>query len=362
MTRKLALIAVALTILAPASAGAEGLAPPGFVGIAPQSALSESDYSLMERAGLDKIRFPLYWSSVEAVNPFLAERDWSGFDRAVKLAAIYGMRVLPTVWGSPNWVTPEARREPVDSAWQRRAWTSFLRSAVRRYGSDGVFWRENPELAYHPVRVWEIWNEQNIVTFGTVDPEGFAQLARISGRVIHRTDPGAKLILGGLFGRPLQVPPNLQSGAFLRRLYRAGGVKEWFDGVALHPYVASAAAMRGQIRNLRRVMRAHGDAATPLYVTEMGWGSDSLESRWERGVQGQAQEFDQAMAMLVNHRRAWRIGGVWWFSWIDADGACQFCDSAGLLTEAREAKPVWYRFNEWTGGDADTVPRASLGD
>ena len=267
------------------------MAPRGFVGITPQSHSSEADYSLMERAGLDKIRLPLNWSSVETINPLFTEPDWDGFDRGVKLAAAYGMRVLPFISSTPTWVSPEFQQEPVNSFWQRRAWTSFLRRAVRRYGSDGVFWREHPDLAYHPIRVWEIWNEQNIVTFGTVDPEGFARLIRISGRILRRTDPGAKLILGGLFGRPLQVPPNLQAGSFLSRLYGAGRVKEWFDGVALHPYVASATAMREQIRNLRRIMRIHNDAGTPLYITEMGWGSDSFESRWELGTSGQARSW-----------------------------------------------------------------------
>jgi len=234
---------------------------------------------------------------------------------------------------------------------------------VRRYGAGGSFWRENPDLPYLPVRDWEVWNEENIVTFSAnSDPQRFARLLRISGRVIHRADPGARVILGGLFGRPLQVPPNITSGDFLNRVYRAGGVKPFFDGVALHPYVADASAMRPQIRNLRRIMRRHHDAATPLYVTELGWGSDSYQTRWERGLFGQARELDQAFEMLSLYRRTWRIGGVWWFSWADTKGGCQFCNSAGLLTEGREAKPSWYRFNAWTGGDADTVPRAALGD
>jgi hypothetical protein len=118
--------------------------------------------------------------------------------------------------------------------------------------------------------------------------------------------------------------------------------------------------MRPQIENLRRIMRVHGDAETPLYVTELGWGSDSFESRWERGPYGQARELDRAFAMLADNRWRWHVGGIWWFSWVDAFGACQFCDSAGLLTEAREAKPAWYAFNAWTGGDAATVPRASF--
>ena len=29
-----------------------------------------------------------------------------------------------------------------------------------------------------------------------------------------------------------------------------------------------------------------------------------------------------------------------------------------LLTADRKAKPAWYRFNEWTGGDPSIVPRA----
>jgi hypothetical protein len=251
---------------------------------------------------------------------------------------------------------------PVATAWQRWAWSDFVRRAVDRYGPDGSFWFEHPELDFLPIRSWEIWNEENIVTFSnTTNPIPYATLLREAGRVLHQKDPGSKVIIGGLFGRPLQVPPNTLSGDFLSRLYRTRNVKSFFDGVALHPYVADAHAIRAQIVNLRRVMKVHQDARTPLYMTELGWGSDSFESRWERGLRGQARELNEAMTMLVANRRAWRIGGVWWFSWRDLSNSCQFCDSAGLLTTDREAKPAWYRFNAWTGGDPQTVPRASFG-
>jgi hypothetical protein len=336
--------------------------PPGFIGISPQNSSNQADYSLMEEAGVRSIRLPLYWSQVEPAASPSSTPNWDPFDRDLELAARHGMRVLPFVWGTPSWLGAELRSEPVEAGRQRRAWASFLRRAVHRYGPGGTFWWSNPEVPYLPIRRWEIWNEQNIITFGRADPERFAALIRISGRVIHRADPGAEVLIGGLFGRPLQIPPNVASGAFLSRLYRARRVKQYFDGVALHPYVARAQAMAAQIRNLRRVMRNHNDAATPIYVTELGWGSDSFESRWERGPQGQARELDLALSMLARHRRSWRIGGVWWFSWLDAKGACQFCDSAGLLNENREAKPSWYVFNAWTGGNAFGVPEASFGD
>ncbi|HEX3174056.1 MAG TPA: hypothetical protein VHQ43_07545 [Solirubrobacterales bacterium] len=355
---KLSTLAALLALLAlPQAVSAS--APRGFLGISPQTPPSESDYALMAGAGVESVRLPLLWAQVEQTNPLVRAPDWSGFDLGVEIAAGQGMSVFPFVTASPAWISPRLGLEPMGRL-QLRAWADFLAAAVRRYGPGGSFWRERPELPYRPIRAWEVWNEENIVTFGRARPRVFAQLLRVSGRTIHGIDPRARVILGGLFGRPLQVPPNVASGDFLSRLYRARRVKPYFDGVALHPYVADARAMIPQIRNLRRVMREHHDTATPLYVTELGWGSDSFQTRWERGPQGQARELDLALSLLSSHRLSWRIGGVWWFSWADAPDGCQFCDSAGLLTEAREAKPAWYSFNAWTGGDAEVVPRASL--
>jgi hypothetical protein len=332
------------------------------IGISPQTSADDADYALMQEAGVRSLRMPLNWAAVESRSPYLVAPDWSAFDYVVAVAARHRLRVFPFISGTPSWVGPHERVEPVRSRWARRAWRSFLRRAVLRYGPHGLFWRRNPDLPALPIRAWEIWNEENIVTFAANPaPTLFARLLRVSGRAIHGADPRAKVIFGGLFGRPLQVPPNIASGDFLNRVYRAGRVKRFFDGVALHPYVADASAMRPQIRNLRRIMRRHGDGATPLYVTELGWGSDAYETRWERGRHGQARELDQAFSMLARHRRSWRVAGVWWFTWADTVRLCQFCDSAGLLTRLREAKPAWYRFVAWTGGDPRAVPRARFG-
>ena len=360
--RKLLLISAALALIAlpPATAGA--YVPPGFIGVSPQSTLTGGDFELMQEAGVQSVRLPMFWSSIQQENPSVEEPSWAGFDRAVGLAAERRIRVFPFVWGTPPWVASRPNQEPVETAWQRWGWSSFLRAAVERYGPEGSFWEENPELPFMPIRNWEIWNEENLVTFShDPDPARFARLMRLSGRVLHEADPGSKAIVGGLFGRPLQTPPNIQSGPFLSELYRAQRVKRYFDGVALHPYVAEAGAMRAQIENLRRVMRVHHDGTTPIDITELGWGSNDGPSRWERGLYGQAEELDQAFSMLSTNRVSWRIGGVWWFSWTDRSGACQFCSSAGLLTDAHEAKPAWYQFNAWTGGDPDTVPRAQFG-
>jgi hypothetical protein len=358
MTRKLLIpLALALALLVPAPARA--YLPPGFIGVSPQGTTTRSDFELMRGAGVDSVRLPLSWAAVQPENPTVAEPSWTAFDHEVTLAAEVGIRAMPFIAATPQWAAPSWNDLPVASAWQRWGWSTFLRDAEERYGPFGEFWEENPELPYLPIRRWEIWNEENIVTFSRrPEPSRFATLIRISGRLLHSLDPGSKVILGGLFGRPLQVPPNVASGDFLSRVYRAHRVKPYFDGVALHPYVADAGAMRAEIANLRRVMAVHRDAATPFYVTELGWGSSDGPTRWERGLYGQAEQLSRAFEILSQNRLRWRIGGAWWFTWSDEGGTCQFCRSAGLLTAKREAKPAWYRFNAWTGGDPDTVPRA----
>jgi hypothetical protein len=355
-------LTVALLALAPAMAGSSlvTVAPHGFIGISPQGAPDGDDFELMQEAGIASVRLPMNWAEIEPEARDRFAPRWELLDSQVGFAAEQGMRPFMFVWGAPEWVSSGLGAEPVTTAHQRQAWLRFLHAAVFRYGPRGSFWREHRRLPRLPVRQWEIWNEENIVTFSKEpDPERFARLIRISGNLLHRAEPGSTVILGGLFGRPLQIPPNVASDGFLADLYREPGIKRYFDGVALHPYVADAGALKGQIEDLRAVMSANGDAATPLYVTEMGWGSDGFESRWERGPLGQARELDRSFLMLTENRRRWHIGGVWWFSWTDQAGSCQFCDSAGLLTSRREAKPSWYRFNAWTGGDAATVPRAS---
>lgn len=366
MTRQITLkttLAVVLALVAIAPAAAQAYLPPGFIGVSPQSPANVKDFTLMREAGLDSVRLPLSWNQVQAGNPDVAEPDWSAFDHEVELAAEQGIRVMAFVSATPAWAAVEPTALPVGTFLQRSGWTKFLREAVRRYGPDGEFWELHTKLPFLPIHRWEVWNEENIVSFADQpNPENYAKLIRISGRALHAVDPRSKVIVGGLFGRPLQIPPNVASGDYLNRLYEAGNVKPYFDGVGLHPYVADAKAMGAQLTNLRRIMRAHGDGATPLFVTELGWGSQSGPTRWERGLYGQANQLSKAFEMLSEQRLRWKVGGVWWFTWTDEGGTCVFCRSAGLLTEDRKAKPAWYRFINWTGGDPDAVPRATFGD
>lgn len=358
MIKKLlpALVAFSLLALAPALQAAS--LPRGFVGISPQGRLEAADFELMSRAGSGDVRLPLFWYVVEAQR---GRPDWAEFEKSVAGAAAAGMRILPFVWGTPGWVAAKPEVEPVGSSLGRFAWMRFLRVAVRRYGPNGRFWARHPELPYRPIRRWEVWNEPNIVSFSNnPHPGRFAKLMKISAKAIRRGDSGARVLVGGLFGRPLQIPPNIDSADFLNRMYGVPGTRRVFDGVGLHPYVRTARELWPQATALRRVLRSRRDGVKRLYFTEVGWGSDSFESRWERGVYGQARELHRSFALVARMRRRWNVGSIEWFSWEDAVTHCQFCDSAGLLTGEGKAKPSWYRFIHWTRGERGLVPRAPL--
>src|SRR5262249_49962101 len=162
------------------------------VGISPQSAMDASDFKLMREAGVQSVRLPLEWNEIQPESPLLAEPDWGTVDHQVQLAAEAGLRAMPVLVATPRWVAPLATDLPVRSAWQRWAWASFVREAVERYGPDGSFWEEHDRIPFLPMRRWEIWNEQNIVTFSSpVDPARYAIVLRIAGGVLHSNDPGS---------------------------------------------------------------------------------------------------------------------------------------------------------------------------
>ncbi len=121
--------------------------------------------------------------------------------------------------------------------------------AVERYGPRGSFWEEHAPgskdpLPRLPIHAWQIWNEENFFYFTKpASPTRYAKLLAISRRAIHRADPRATVVIGGLFGNPKQSPPAAMDAAdFLDRLYRVRGAKADFDAVALHPYAADAAS------------------------------------------------------------------------------------------------------------------------
>lgn len=349
--RRIAVALAALIGLAGVLTGspaARAAVPATFWGVNPVAVPTASQIQQISAGGVGTIRVPLSWSTIQPVAG--AEPDWSSFDALMEAPARYHIQALPVVWGSPSWVTPKPSDLPLAQLTQ---WNQFLREAVTRYGPNGSFWAEHsavsPDpLPYEPIRLWQIWNEPNFFYFSSpVSPAAYAKLVVSSHAALSAVDPGAKVLLGGMFATPADPPPKAYSAVeFLEGLYARKGVKSSFDGVALHPYARDASSLAVDIEVVRATMKAHGDGATGLWITEIGWGSAS-RGPFQKGAQGQARELSRSFSLFLAQRQRWRLEGVDWWSLTDdpSPTACNFCNHTGLFTAGFRPKPAWARFS-----------------
>jgi hypothetical protein len=362
-TKKILLLLGLAVFLALPAANAGGVATPSaprsFFGIAPQSTLTEADAEYMSAGGIGSVRWPIPWSGVQPTEK--GGYQWGGTDEVVANAARDGLTVLPFLYATPTWLAPKYTTLPVASARQRSAWVAFVRAAVERYGPRGSFWREHRPgtampLPKTPIRTWQIWNEANFFYFAyPVSPSRYAQTLKLAHGAVKAVDPGAKILLSGLFGEPFPgLPRGMSAADFLAALYRVPGIKADFDGVALHPYAVDAETLAELTEGMREVVLENHDPSTGLYLTEMGWGSqnDYQQDAFEQGTAGQVRQLRDSYRFLLENRLRLNLKAAYWFSWQDLPDSCNFCDSVGLFHGGKRLKPkaAWRAFVQITGG------------
>ncbi len=363
-----AALAVALLGLA-VFAGAARAVPANFWGVVPQAIPNEEQFQRLKRGGVDSVRIPIDWGSVQPSRggPLV----WSAVDPVIAKAAAAGLEVLPFLTGAPAWAVPsvwvpgshhtvKAPSHLPASGAAGTAWASFVKGAVARYGPNGSFWAANPAVPRHPVRNWQIWNEENFKYFvAKPNPAEYGRLVKISYPALKGSDAGAKLILGGMFARPKEAlskakPPRAYFASdFLDQMYEESpGIKAKFNGVALHPYTGRYQELTPEIEEVRAVLRANKDAAKGLWITELGWSSESPtpSNIFAKGVNGQAAQLKGAFSLLVAKQVKWKLQRVYWFSVDDQVGSCNFCDGSGLFGEGFVPKKSWPAYVKFAGG------------
>jgi hypothetical protein len=367
--RRTIVLAVGLMALSTSAAPAVARSADSLFGVnyTFRTTLDRSDADRMARAGVPGVRWTLYWAQIEARRDRF---DWRVADGLIGTLAARGIRSLPMVYGSPRWAVGgrrgltfvtgwpvylggSAARPPVGSAEAENAWTGFLRQAVRRYGPGGEYWKgpfkhRHPSLRPLPVRTWQIWNEPNLKETFQPAPsvQRYARLVELAHRAITRADPRAHVSLAGMPGL-VEFP----GWAYLDQLYQVPGIERAFDEVAFHPYSTDLKSLRFQVKQVRTVMRLHHDAATPLWLSEMGWGSAAPDGHLNVGLEGQGRLLSQSFKLLRRRSEAWNINRVDWFDWRDPgnySGDCAWCPHAGLLQPDGSAKPAWRAYQRST--------------
>ena len=302
-------------------------------------------------------RFMLFWGSVQ---PSRGSFNWGPTDRRIGALAAHGIRAVPAVWGNPDWVAGGSSTPPTVKPKAEQQWRAFLMAAVTRYGPGGSYWahgyrQQFPGKAAAPIQSWQIWNEPNLKGYYAPYPSAgqYARLVRISHDAIKSRDPKARIVLAGMAGFG-----DVEAWDFLKNLYGVPGIKSDFDAAALHPYARDPDHVRQAIWRFRAVMTNHGDGATPLWITEIGWGSAPPDSSGiNKGPAGQAQMLTGSYKLILSHRSAWNVQRLFWYRCAtippDPTPTCSFCASAGLLRYNHSPKPAYSAF---AGFAAETTP------
>ena len=310
-------------------------------GVAPQGDLGSRDFAKMRSTGVDVLRVFIVFPDVKPVPP-VANYDFSGLDKLIGDAARQRIRALPFIVGAPSWV-PHGSQDPP------KAWSEFVAAAVARYGSDGTFWSDHPQIPRVPVKAWQIWNEQNsrAFYFSKPSPRSYAHLLRAASMAIRSQDPKAEVVLGGM--AELAGSSKAKTGTkYLRALYRINGIKRYFDAIAVHAYAKEASVAVDQVGRFRREMlRAH-DRNAGVWVTEIGWSSATRGSPLAVGRSGQASRLRESFGQLAREKGRLGLRGIVWYSWADSgETICDWCAKSGLLSGGDRPKPAWRQYRRF---------------
>jgi hypothetical protein len=365
---RLTIVLAALGVSLLAASTASAAVRSEFYGIVqgPGPTLDGIDIKAMRGSRVHTVRYLFQWESVQPKNR--SSFRWGPQDNFIGALASRGIRAVPTVWGNPRWVTGYTAHAPIDRPKDRLAWRGFLKAVAARYGPGGAYWRGR----YHedfgakatplPIHSWQIWNEPNLKKYWVPypDPKRYGTLLQLSHSAITSVDPKAQIVLGGLPGYP---NAGLRARDFLKRLYnKVPQAKRNFDAAALHPYGGTIARVRQQITQFRSTMKRARDAATPLWIDEIAWGSAARDSRGiNKGPAGQARMLKRGYKMILTNRSAWNIQRLFWYHWRDpfyTMASCTFCSSAGLLRNSRSPKPALAAFKSFTA--VSTRPKAHI--
>jgi hypothetical protein len=185
---------------------------------------------------------------------------------AVSQAKARGLKVLMVVQRSPRWASGGhgGIHPPTDPATFGAAMGGFARQVP---GVDA----------------WELWNEEDAHMFwaGGADPAKYAAMVKAAYPAIKAAQPHDVVVTGATTGNNMD---------FIEALY-AQGIKGSFDAVGVHTDTACLVDgpgryyrdERGRIgqytfsafREVHAVMRRHGDGAKPIWMTELGWGTET---------------------------------------------------------------------------------------
>jgi polysaccharide biosynthesis protein PslG len=313
---------------------------------------SESYLDSIRSAGVGLLRQKFDWDFLANGQP-PGQLNWTFLDRFMTATSRLGITVMPVLINPPAAITTapaegalRGNYPPADLG----AIGNFGATLAARYGTNGSFWADHPELPRLPITAWQIWNEPNLPVYWQPAPNAaaYVQMLRLASQKIKAVDPRAEIVTAGLPDSRIKGSVPLLS--YLKQMYRAGAAGS-FDTLAVNGYAPTGGGVPKLIAHIRRLTNRLGGRAAALRVTEFGWADRGPERPRGRFTVGRRQGLYtyQAIRGLWKARARLGLRGIVYYDWRDqpvyAGGKNFWGLHTGLLTMNGRAKPAlsWFK-------------------
>jgi hypothetical protein len=316
--------AIALCLSAPSLAAAK---PNPFVGTVSDETFESLGYMYqpgaidqIAAAGVGTLRQTFDWQYLRKGSTL----NWDLLDHYVGGAAERGITIVPVLFNPPSELTTAPAAGALRGFYPTtdpNAIGAYGAQLAARYGTNGSFWREHPNIEQHPITTWQIWNEPNLPVYWRprLSPKGYARMLCGAYRQIKAVDPSAEISTAGL--PKSRIRSSIWPSKYVPRVMRAGG-RGCFDTVALNAYAPTGKGVVELVSRFRRLLNRLGARNVGLRVTEFGWadqGPERPRAAFTAGVNRQGRFIAQALNGLWKARARLKLRGAVYYAWRDQE-------------------------------------------
>jgi polysaccharide biosynthesis protein PslG len=326
MRKTVSILAVLLS-LSVATVLADVSSPYGINSHAPDSATLD----LIAAAGIGWIRVDMNWFQME---PGRDTYDWGFMDAVINNARARGLEVFATLAYTPAWAngTGNIADPPIDTG----DWYDFVYDTVNRY----KYW----------VKYWGMWNEPNLESFFTgVGWQYREWILKPGAQAAKHADPGCYVL-----GPELAHLNSADYPSWMYEAMAAGG-SDYIDIVTHHCYKGTtgqdvflyldqnAFYWPWDPPPLMKVLSNLGVTGKPVWLTEVGWGTDGVSE------EEQADYYHQVLWGVLQRDYLDKV-----FFYEIRDDPTPGVTPWGIVRSDYSPKQAYYRYAEYI--DSPTAP------
>ncbi|HEX3974749.1 MAG TPA: glycosyl hydrolase [Solirubrobacteraceae bacterium] len=311
----------------------------------------QAEFAQLRAGGVSWAREDLAWAIAE---PKDGVYNWTPFDHLMTAASLAGVKVLGILDYSAPWASsdPSGRGNMFYPPKNDADFATYAAAVVARYGTNGSFWAQNPQLTRDPLAAVQVWGEP----YGSwrwmpgPDPVAYAQLVRQTALAVHAADPALQVLMAGDLNS-WSEHGNPHSQPWLAQVLAADpSLPGLVNGLSVDPYptprnlgpYGSAVDPAQSFSEVPLVHQTEAQAGVrlPIWITEIGW-STAPDTQAAVSDATQATFMRQAIQRGIGDWGSY-VSKIFVFGWYRSSGVSgDWENNLGLLGPNGAPKPAW---------------------